>query len=158
MDTTSAARDSPQSASTRSQDKSGRYKQLKLVSLEKALVSAPAAAQLSRRQDGQTRRHHNRQIVRQPISAFGNSDGDLQMLQWTAAGSGVRFMGLVYHTDAERWRADAGDGRAITNGREKSKRERIRTVRRRVSAGKNPWRKGRGYRPRCGDSSVPGIQ
>jgi len=28
------------------------------------------------------------------------------MLQWTAAGSGVRFMGLVYHTDGERWRAD----------------------------------------------------
>jgi 2C-methyl-D-erythritol 2,4-cyclodiphosphate synthase len=39
--------------------------------------------------------------------AFGNSDGDLQMLQWTAAGSGVRFMGLVHHTDAEReWAYD----------------------------------------------------
>src|SRR6266540_6997352 len=30
-------------------------------------------------------------IGRRPIAAFGNSDGDLQMLQWTAAGSGVRF-------------------------------------------------------------------
>ena len=37
-----------------------------------------------------------------PIFAFGNSDGDQQMLEWTAAGSGARFMGLVHHTDAER--------------------------------------------------------
>jgi phosphoglycolate phosphatase-like HAD superfamily hydrolase len=42
------------------------------------------------------------QIGRRPILAFGNSDGDLQMLQWTAAGSGSRFQGLVHHTDAER--------------------------------------------------------
>lgn len=41
-------------------------------------------------------------IGRRPIFAFGNSDGDLQMLQWTAAGAGARFMGLVRHTDAER--------------------------------------------------------
>jgi hypothetical protein len=34
--------------------------------------------------------------------AFGNSDGDLQMLQWTAAGELARFAGLVHHTDAER--------------------------------------------------------
>jgi phosphoglycolate phosphatase-like HAD superfamily hydrolase len=44
----------------------------------------------------------NRFIGRRPIFAFGNSDGDLQMLQWTAAGAGARFMGLVQHTDAER--------------------------------------------------------
>ncbi|NUU44515.1 HAD family hydrolase [Tardiphaga robiniae] len=44
----------------------------------------------------------NRFIGRRPIFAFGNSDGDLQMLQWTAAGGGARFMGLVRHTDAER--------------------------------------------------------
>jgi hypothetical protein len=37
-----------------------------------------------------------------PVAAFGNSDGDLQMLQWTAAGDGSRFMLLVHHTDAER--------------------------------------------------------
>jgi phosphoglycolate phosphatase-like HAD superfamily hydrolase len=43
-----------------------------------------------------------RAIGRQPIFAFGNSDGDWQMLQWTAAGKGARFMGLVHHTDAER--------------------------------------------------------
>lgn len=44
----------------------------------------------------------NRFIGRRPILSFGNSDGDLQMLQWTAAGSGARLMGLVHHTDAER--------------------------------------------------------
>jgi phosphoserine phosphatase len=46
-------------------------------------------------------------IGRRPLLAFGNSDGDLQMLQWTAAGDGPRFMGLVHHTDAEReWAYD----------------------------------------------------
>jgi phosphoglycolate phosphatase-like HAD superfamily hydrolase len=44
----------------------------------------------------------NRFIGRRPILAFGNSDGDLQMLQYTADGSGTRFMGIVHHTDAER--------------------------------------------------------
>jgi phosphoglycolate phosphatase-like HAD superfamily hydrolase len=44
----------------------------------------------------------NRFIGRRPIFAFGNSDGDLQMLQWTVAGGGARFAGLVHHTDAER--------------------------------------------------------
>jgi len=44
----------------------------------------------------------NRFIGRRPILAFGNSDGDLQMLQWTAAGKGARFIALVHHTDAER--------------------------------------------------------
>jgi hypothetical protein len=41
-------------------------------------------------------------IGRRPILAFGNSDGDQQMLEWTAAGDGARFMGLVHHADAER--------------------------------------------------------
>ncbi|GEC17434.1 haloacid dehalogenase [Nitrobacter winogradskyi] len=44
----------------------------------------------------------NRFIGRKPIFAFGNSDGDLQMLQWTMAGEGPHFAGLVHHTDAER--------------------------------------------------------
>lgn len=44
----------------------------------------------------------NHFIGRRPIFAFGNSDGDLQMLQWTMAGEGARFAGLVHHTDAER--------------------------------------------------------
>jgi phosphoserine phosphatase len=46
-------------------------------------------------------------IGQRPIFAFGNSDGDQQMLEWTAAGSGARFMGLVHHDDAEReWAYD----------------------------------------------------
>ena len=49
----------------------------------------------------------NKFIGRRPVLAFGNSDGDHQMLQWTAASSGARFMGLVHHTDAEReWAYD----------------------------------------------------
>jgi hypothetical protein len=44
----------------------------------------------------------NKFIGRRPILAFGNSDGDLQMLQWVAAGDGARFHGIVHYTDAER--------------------------------------------------------
>jgi phosphoserine phosphatase len=48
-----------------------------------------------------------RHIGRRPIAAFGNSDGDLEMLQWTAAGPGPRFCLYVRHTDAEReWAYD----------------------------------------------------
>ncbi|MBB01270.1 MAG: haloacid dehalogenase [Planctomyces sp.] len=46
-------------------------------------------------------------IGRRPVFAFGNSDGDLQMQQWTASGSGPYFCGIVHHTDAEReWAYD----------------------------------------------------
>lgn len=46
-------------------------------------------------------------IGRRPVAAFGNSDGDLQMLQWTAAGAGPRLCVLVHHTDARReWAYD----------------------------------------------------
>jgi phosphoserine phosphatase len=49
----------------------------------------------------------NKFIGRRPIAAFGNSDGDLQMLQYTAAGSGPRFCLYVHHTDADReWAYD----------------------------------------------------
>ena len=44
----------------------------------------------------------NQYIGRRPYFAFGNSDGDQQMLEWTAAGDGLRYMGLVHHTDAVR--------------------------------------------------------
>jgi hypothetical protein len=44
----------------------------------------------------------NLHIGRRPLLAFGNSDGDLQMLQYTAAGDGARLMLLVHHDDAER--------------------------------------------------------
>jgi len=48
-----------------------------------------------------------RHIGRRPIAAFGNSDCDLQMLRWTAAGSGPRFCLYVHHTDAAReWAYD----------------------------------------------------
>lgn len=65
-------------------------------------------------------------IGRRPLMAFGNSDGDLQMLQWTAAGTGPRFCLYVHHTDAERefaydrtssvGRLDKGLDEAKTNG------------------------------------------
>jgi hypothetical protein len=49
----------------------------------------------------------NKHIGRRPIAAFGNSDGDLQMLQWTTAGAGLRLAALIHHTDAEReWAYD----------------------------------------------------
>ncbi len=41
-------------------------------------------------------------IGRRPLMAFGNSDGDFQMLEWTTAGKGPRFGLLVHHTDAVR--------------------------------------------------------
>jgi phosphoglycolate phosphatase-like HAD superfamily hydrolase len=49
----------------------------------------------------------HRHIGRRPVMAFGNSDGDHQMLQYTAGGDGPRLMGLIHHTDAEReWAYD----------------------------------------------------
>ena len=48
-----------------------------------------------------------RHIGRRPIAAFGNSDGDLQMLQWTCIADGARFCLYVHHTDADReWAYD----------------------------------------------------
>ena len=68
----------------------------------------------------------NQHIGRRPIAAFGNSDGDLQMLQWTMAGQGPRFALYVQHTDADReWaygrtssigRLDKGLDEALANG------------------------------------------
>jgi phosphoserine phosphatase len=68
----------------------------------------------------------NSHIGRRPIAAFGNSDGDLQMLQYTAAGDGARLMLYVHHDDAEReWaydrqshigRLDKGLDEAAANG------------------------------------------
>jgi phosphoglycolate phosphatase-like HAD superfamily hydrolase len=49
----------------------------------------------------------NSHIGRRPIAAFGNSDGDFQMLEWTTSGDGARLGVLVHHTDAEReWAYD----------------------------------------------------
>jgi phosphoglycolate phosphatase-like HAD superfamily hydrolase len=44
----------------------------------------------------------NEYIGRRPIAAFGNSDGDLEMLQWTTKTGGRRLGLIVHHTDAER--------------------------------------------------------
>jgi phosphoglycolate phosphatase-like HAD superfamily hydrolase len=49
----------------------------------------------------------HQQIGRRPIAAFGNSDGDLQMLQWATSGSLPGFALYVHHTDADReWHYD----------------------------------------------------
>jgi hypothetical protein len=49
----------------------------------------------------------NSHIGRRPIAAFGNSDGDFEMLEWTTAGDGARLGVLVHHTDGEReWAYD----------------------------------------------------
>lgn len=45
---------------------------------------------------------NNQHIGQRPIAAFGNSDGDLQMLKWTTAGEGARLGMIVHHTDAVR--------------------------------------------------------
>ncbi len=51
----------------------------------------------------------NQHIGRRPIAAFGNSDGDLQMLEWTCSGEGRRFCLYVRHTDEKReWAYDRG--------------------------------------------------
>jgi len=43
-----------------------------------------------------------RQIGKRPIAAFGNSDGDFQMLEWTTSGAGPRLAMIVHHDDATR--------------------------------------------------------
>jgi phosphoglycolate phosphatase-like HAD superfamily hydrolase len=68
----------------------------------------------------------HRFVGMRPIAAFGNADGDLEMLEWTTAGSGARLAVLVHHTDAERewaYDRDAKTGRldkALDRARRKS--------------------------------------
>lgn len=46
-------------------------------------------------------------IGRRPVIAVGNSDGDFEMLEWTASGHGPRFGLVVHHIDADReWAYD----------------------------------------------------
>jgi hypothetical protein len=62
----------------------------------------------------------NSHIGRRPIAAFGNSDGDLQMLQWATAGEGARLALLVHHTDGEREYAyDQGATNALAEAKAK---------------------------------------
>jgi len=56
----------------------------------------------------------NSHIGRRPIAAFGNSDGDRQMLEWTQAGGGAPLMMLVHHDDAEREYAYGPDSKIGT--------------------------------------------
>jgi hypothetical protein len=68
----------------------------------------------------------NQHIGQRPLAAFGNSDGDFQMLEWTTAGEGPRLGLIVHHTDAEReyaydrdstfGRLDKALGAAVENG------------------------------------------
>lgn len=49
----------------------------------------------------------NLHVGRRPLMAFGNSDGDFEMLEWTTSGAGARLGLLVHHTDAKReWAYD----------------------------------------------------
>jgi phosphoserine phosphatase len=62
----------------------------------------------------------NSHIGRRPIAAFGNSDGDQQMLEWATAGQGARFALLVHHTDGEREYAyDKGATNALAEAKDK---------------------------------------
>jgi phosphoglycolate phosphatase-like HAD superfamily hydrolase len=56
----------------------------------------------------------NLHIGRKPIAAFGNSDGDREMLEWTQAGNGARLTMLVHHDDAEREWAYGADSKIGT--------------------------------------------
>jgi phosphoserine phosphatase len=53
----------------------------------------------------------NEFIGRRPLAAFGNADGDHQMLEWTAAGAGPRLMMIVHHTDGAREYGYGSDAR-----------------------------------------------
>lgn len=53
-------------------------------------------------------------IGKKPVMAFGNSDGDREMLEWTQSGKGKRFMLLVHHDDAEREYAYGPDSKVGT--------------------------------------------
>ena len=51
----------------------------------------------------------NEHIGKRPIAAFGNSDGDFEMLEWTTTGSAPRFGLIVHHDDSTReWAYDRG--------------------------------------------------
>jgi hypothetical protein len=109
---------------------------LKFELRDGAPVMSSCRDRVHRRQGGQAGRHPAH-IGRRPIAAFGNSDGDLQMLQWTAAGAGARFGLIVHHTDAEReWAYD----RASHIGRSTRRSTRPRARGWTVVDMKNDWR------------------
>jgi phosphoglycolate phosphatase-like HAD superfamily hydrolase len=79
----------------------------------------------------------NQYIGRRPIAAFGNSDSDFQMLEWTTAGAGPRLAAYVHHDDADReWSYDRNSaiGRLSRGLDEAAKRGWI------VVSMKNDWK------------------
>ncbi len=77
-------------------------------------------------------------IGRRPVAAFGNSDGDFQMLEWTTSGNGPRFGLIVHHDDEVReWAYDRNSpiGKLYRGLNEASKRGWI------VVSMKNDWKK-----------------
>ncbi len=71
--------------------------------LKDGLASIMRLPQLDSMDDGPGKPVNiSRFIGKRPIAAFGNSDGDRQMLEYTARGSGARLAVLVHHTDADR--------------------------------------------------------
>jgi hypothetical protein len=81
----------------------------------------------------------NKFIGRRPVAAFGNSDGDRQMLEWTQAGGGARLMALVHHDDAERefaYGADSKIGTFSDSLMSEAKKERWNVI-----SMKNDWKR-----------------
>jgi phosphoserine phosphatase len=76
-------------------------------------------------------------IGRRPTMAFGNSDGDFQMLEWTTAGSGPRLGVYLHHDDAEREWAYDRDSHIGTLDRGLDEAEARRWV---VISMRNDWR------------------
>jgi hypothetical protein len=98
-------------------------------------------------------------IGRRPVAAFGNSDGDLQMLQWTTESGGRRFGLIVHHTDAVREYAYDKDSivghldlaleAAKLGGRHEDRLESDFSVRAEVRAGSRGARSGRFIAAAC---------
>jgi len=68
-------------------------------------------------------------IGRRPIAAFGNSDGDLEMLEWVTSGPGPRFGLIVHYDNAEREAAydrKSARGQSATAG--EPRRQRVRSI------------------------------
>lgn len=81
-------------------------------------------------------------IGRRPILAFGNSDGDFEMLEWTSTGTGPRKAFLIHHTDADRewaYDRDSSVGRLSRGLDEAAKRGWI------IVDMKDDWKKVFGY-------------
>jgi hypothetical protein len=84
-------------------------------------------------------------IGRRPIAAFGNSDGDFEMLEWTTTGPGTRFGLLVHHDDSARefaYDRDAHVGKLVRGLDEGPKRGWI------IVSMKNDWKRVFPYEPK----------